>query len=207
MLPSGKGRESWMENQYKPQDDIKIAVFHNHQFIERSSKHEESQDDPAEKLRQHRDNGNLDKVKRFGAHVARRILGDRECYGMEEIWKEIFRYEPQIRLLMCFTALVELEKKIADDILSHAATSSFLEAIQEEYPVFDKFMSDSGDFTLYYLAFRRGGEVELTMGKTFAGLCNADGEAVFVEYGETIFCRTLSWIDEEVEQMQLQPVI
>ena len=185
---------------FQEDSDIKIAVFKNHHFLEKDPS--AAQEDPGELLLWHKKKGNLDKAKGLGRRIAYHILSERNYYGIEKIWENFLAYEKQIRLLICFTAMTQLQKLLPDDILAHSATSSLLDTIAQDFPAFDSFLNESGDFTLYYLAVRRDvEEVELTVGKTFAGLCNSDGNAVFVEYGETLYCRTLSWVAEEVNKV------
>lgn len=100
----------------------------------------------------------------------------------------------QRRLLLSFTATIGFEQFIADDTLSGIAQKSFLDTIKSLEPAIFKTSEDTGAFSFYYLAFRRGGEIERRIGQTFAMLCSHDGDPIFQELGEALYCWFLSQV-------------
>ena len=94
----------------------------------------------------------------------------------------------QRRLLLSFTATAGFEQYIADDTLVGIAQKSFLDTINKHSNELYKTSSDTGAFSFYYLAFRRGSEVDRRIGQTFAMLCSHDGDPIFQELGEALYC-------------------
>ncbi len=98
----------------------------------------------------------------------------------------------QRRLLLSFTATIGFEMYCGDDMLAGIAQKSFLDNLKRIDPQLYTTSSDTGAFSFYYLAFRRGGEVDRRIGQTFAMLCSHDGDPIFQELGEALYCWFLS---------------
>jgi hypothetical protein len=98
----------------------------------------------------------------------------------------------QRRLLLSFTATIGFEKFASDDFLCGVAQKSFLDTVKKERSELFETSQDTGAFSFYYLAFRRGGDVVRRIGQTFAMLCSHDGDPVYQELGEVLYCWFLS---------------
>jgi len=101
----------------------------------------------------------------------------------------------QRRMLLSFTATVGFEQLIVDDTLSGVAQKSFLDTVRTFDAELYRTSGDTGAFSFYYLAFRRGGEVDRRIGQTFAMLCSHDGDPVYQELGEALYCWFLSVVN------------
>lgn len=129
-------------------------------------------------------------AKEWGRLVAAKFIEDAKSNSNAEN----FDYEMiiQRRLLLSFTATIGFEQFCNDDTLSGIAQKSFIDAVR----VYDNdlylTLSDTGAFSFYYLAFRRGGDIERRMGQTFAMLCSHDGDPIYQELGEVLYCWFLS---------------
>lgn len=129
-------------------------------------------------------------AKEWGKIVAEKFIEDAKANSNSES----FDYEMiiQRRLLLSFTATIGFEQFCNDDSLSGLAQKSFIDSVK----VYDNdlylTLSDTGAFSFYYLAFRRGGDIERRMGQTFAMLCSHDGDPVYQELGEVLYCWFLS---------------
>lgn len=108
----------------------------------------------------------------------------------------------QRQMLLSFTANVGFEQ-LSDDTLSGIAQKSFLDTIKSENIELYKTSSDTGAFSFYYLAFRRGGEVDRRIGQTFAMLCSHDGDPIFQELGEALYCWFLSSVRKSAKENQI----
>ena len=106
----------------------------------------------------------------------------------------------QRRLLLSFTATVSFEEYIKDDALCKIAQKSFLDALKQHSHDLYLTSSDTGAFSFYYLAYRRGGDIERRIGQTFAMLCSHDGDPIFQELGEALYCWFSSVVRESVNQ-------
>lgn len=109
----------------------------------------------------------------------------------------------QRRLLLSFTATVSFERYLKDDIDIGLAQKAFLDYLKMNNPEIYRTSSDTGAFSFYYLAFRRGIEIERRIGQTFAMLCSHDGDNVYQELGEALFCWFSSVVKENAEKLGL----
>ncbi len=100
----------------------------------------------------------------------------------------------QRKLLLSFTATVGIEQYLKSDALSGIAQKSFLDTVKAADEKLYKTSSDTGAFSFYYLAYRRGNDIERRMGQTFAMLCAHDGDPIFEELGEALYCWFISKI-------------
>lgn len=125
-------------------------------------------------------------AKAVGKTVAESFIADAET----EVDPEFRDYDMilQRRLLLSFTATAGFEQYISDDTLVGIAQKSFLDALSKHSADLYKNSSDTGAFSFYYLAFRRGSEVDRRIGQTFAMLCSHDGDPIFQELGEALYC-------------------
>jgi len=107
------------------------------------------------------------------------------------------------RLLLSFTATVGFERYCADDTDAGIAQKAFLDYLKENNPEIYRTSADTGAFSFYYLAYRRGTEVERRIGQTFAMLCSHDGDNVYQELGEALYCWFSSVVKEQTERFSL----
>lgn len=109
----------------------------------------------------------------------------------------------QRRMLLSFTATVGFEQFAKDDSLSGIAQKSFIDTIGTADNELYRTSGDTGAYSFYYLAFRRGGEVERRIGQTFAMLCSHDGDPIYQELGEALYCWFLSVVRRTAEEFGL----
>ncbi len=128
----------------------------------------------------------VEGAKAVGQIVAQSFITDAEASSDEEF--RDFDLILQRRLLLSFTATASFEQYISDDTLVGVAQKSFLDTLNKHDSELYKTSSDTGAFSFYYLAFRRGSEVDRRIGQTFAMLCSHDGDPIFQELGEALYC-------------------
>ncbi len=172
-------------------NDVKIAGNRPSKDVKLNKKKEEAAiklDDAAVKL-----------AKSAGAEVAKRYLNavSSSEYGQDN---KDFDLLIQRRLMLSFTATVGFEQYIEDDALSGIAQKSFLDTLKKSSPEIYATAADTGAFSFYYLAYRRGGDTERRMGQTFAMLCSHDGDPIFQELGEALYCWFLSDVKKVLGQ-------
>ncbi|MBO4468033.1 MAG: hypothetical protein J5766_01900 [Clostridia bacterium] len=135
----------------------------------------------------------IEKAKQIGKSVAEIFIGDYRSQLADQSANTEFL--TQRILLLSFTATAGFEEYIGDDILIGFAQKSFLDTVKHESGDLYKASSDMGAFSFYYLAFRRDNEIERRIGQTFAMLCSHDGDPIFQELGEALFC----WFSAKVK--------
>ena len=136
-------------------------------------------------------------AKLWGVLVADEFLkeSEQECQD--------FNMLIQKRLLLSFTATIGFETYCSDDSLCGVAQKSFIDRIKTVNSEIYKTSSDTGAFSFYYLAFRRGGDIERRVGQTFAMLCSHDGDPVYQELGEAVYCWFLSVVKKYALQLNI----
>lgn len=137
-------------------------------------------------------------AKKVGAAVAEQFLKDAENTSVDE--NSDYSLLIQRRLLLSFSATAGFEQYIGDDTLIGIAQKSFLDTIKRKSDDIYKTSSDMGAFSFYYLAFRRGSDTERRMGQTFAMLCSHDGDPIFQELGEALYCWFTSVVRKAVKE-------
>lgn len=137
------------------------------------------------------DKNDIKKAREWGRKVAEKFTEDvlDSASKNDETYSEMLI---QRRMLLSFTATVGFEQFCNDDALSGIAQASFIDTIKKKDIELYKTSEDTGAFSFYYLAFRRGGDIERRIGQTFAMLCSHDGDPIFQELGEALYCWFLS---------------
>ncbi len=128
----------------------------------------------------------IEGAKAVGKAVAESFIRDAQTEADEEF--RDYDMILQRRLLLSFTATAGFEQYISDDTLVGVAQKSFLDTLNRHSAELYKTSADTGAFSFYYLAFRRGSEVDRRIGQTFAMLCSHDGDPIFQELGEALYC-------------------
>ena len=137
------------------------------------------------------------RAEQWGKNVALEFIADaNENQLSEEIGNDILI---QRRLLISFTATVGFEEYAPDDTIAGIAQKSFLDTLKANDEELYKTSTDTGAFSFYYLVFRRGFELERRMGQTFAMLCSHDGDPIYQELGEALYCWFLSVVKKAAE--------
>lgn len=132
------------------------------------------------------DTDSLKKAEEIGRSVALHFIEDSLVGDGEEF--PDYELLVQRRFLLSFTATVGFEQYIKSEAFSGIAQKSFLDTVKAHSDELYKTSSDTGAFSFYYLAYRRGGEIDRRIGQTFAMLCSHDGDPIFQELGEALYC-------------------
>ena len=135
----------------------------------------------------------VNRAKEIGKRVALIYINDVKSETENNDNAEMIM---QRQLLLSFTATVCFEQFLESDALAGIAQKSFLDTVKAEDTNLYLSSSDTGAFSFYYLAYRRGGDIERRMGQTFAMLCSHDGDPIFQELGEALYC----WFSSEVKK-------
>lgn len=139
-----------------------------------------------------------DAAKKVGAAVAEQFLKDAN--NLEDEENLDYNLLLQRRLLLSFSATAGFEQYMGNDTLVGIAQKSFLDTIRKQSEEIYKTSSDMGAFSFYYLALRRGSDIERRIGQTFAMLCSHDGDPIFQELGEALYCWFISVVRKAIKQ-------
>lgn len=145
----------------------------------------------------------IKNAKELGKIIAEKFIKDaRDATASDEGGDPSdFEMIIQRRLLLSFTATVGFEEYCADDTLAGMAQKSFIDTVRKTDDKLYKSSSDTGAFSFYYVAYRRGGEIDRRMGQTFAMLCAHDGDPVYQELGEALYCWFMSAVKKSAKEL------
>lgn len=132
------------------------------------------------------DGGAVSHARDLGRKIAQRFASEANTADSEDF--RDYGLLIQRRLLLCFAATVTMEGCIEDDSLAGIAQKSFLDELKRIDGELYRTSTDMGAFSFYYLAYRRGTEIDRRIGQTFAMLCSHDGDPIFQELGEALYC-------------------
>lgn len=139
----------------------------------------------------------IEKAKKIGAEVAKIYIENiKSQTDKSESNSELLM---QRLLLLSFTATISFEQYIENDTLVGIAQKSFLDYIKKNSSEIYTASSDTGAFSFYYLAFRRENDIERRIGQTFAMLCSHDGDPIYQELGEALYCWFSSTVKKIIE--------
>ncbi len=149
-------------------------------------------------MKKQRANGNLDRAKELGEHVARRI------YSLEDIDERIGGYAKnekvyeQIRMLVTFAAEAEIHVLLE----KYSVSTMTVNALYDELIKLDEDLYDNitNAFTFYYLVLRKGGDIDSGMGKQFAKLCGNKDDKTLSTLGSDIFVSIRNMVAEEISK-------
>ncbi len=139
-------------------------------------------------------------AKYLGRAVAQIFSKDATDFKYDD---EDYEMVIQRRMLLSFSATVGFERYCSDDTDAGIAQKAFIDYLKENNPEILKTSTDTGAFSFYYLAYRRGSDVERRIGQTFAMLCSHDGDNVYQELGEALYCWFSSVVKEQAEKFFL----
>lgn len=180
-------------------EDIKIA-----DFSDRSKKISAKSKKTAQSAHEEYDlenaKGNTVRAKEFGAELAASLIANLDRFSAGEEECENTEIAVQRGILMTFAAIICIENEIESSVVSQIAENSFNEELQQKVPQLYSAVGQSGALSFYYLAHRRGGDVERRIGQTFAMLCSHDGDSVYQELGEAIYCWFLSFAAKKLKE-------
>ncbi len=143
------------------------------------------------------------RAKKLGERVAGKFCADNNDFSIanEEFDSQMAL---QRRILLSFTTSVALETFCKSEAIAGIAQKSFIDTVSKLSDTLYSHSSDTGAFSFYYLAFRRGGDVERRIGQTFAMLCSHDGDPIYQELGEALYCWFSSTVENLVEEFDLK---
>lgn len=158
-----------------------------------------------EAVGQQRANGNIDKARKLGKRLATltpTFDSDSLSLNLADILKPRFLAPDilyQIKVLLVFTAEAALQMSLPSDLLATTAINAVYDNLRKTSPDFYRNISDGAAFTFYYLAVKRGGDIEKSIGETFAMLCSAGDNEGFIDAGRAVFRHASSVIGNEIE--------
>lgn len=148
--------------------------------------------------------GNTEKAKQFGISMADDLLENLQNFAMEGEDSKTSDMALQRGILMAFAANTVIEEHLKSSVVCMAAKNSFNNELESLAPTLYKGIGDSGAFSFYYLAYRRGNEVDRRIGQTFAMLCAHDGDPIYQELGEAIYCWFISRVSKKLKEIGLE---
>lgn len=154
-----------------------------------------------EEFNREKQKGNIEKAKQLGAVIAKRLSAADQSILSDIIGEDKSQYISQCHQLVAFTVSVSLGRLCSSLVVSKTAYNSFSETLKNIAPEMHHNSKDMGAWSFYFLAYRRADDVERRIGQTFAMLCSHDGDPVFQEIGEALYCRVMSLVEDLVKEI------
>ena len=141
-----------------PADDEDVKIFPGSGFVGAKK----AEDDGAAEFVRERDNGNLEKAKKAGAKMARKL---------RFLWRpgDSANLHAQKKVLFAYAAAKAIEKHCHTSVLTQSVLSEFHHAVKGHSQRDYDLIQDSVAFTKYLLSERGGKEA---LGGVFAELCD-----------------------------------
>ncbi len=178
--------------------DMKIAGERPSQSI---GKNPELYGDASDFIRE-KTNGNLERAVILGYQLAAEFVNVCKRDELTISKDDSESLVTQKILLLSFTVMAGLERYCSNMAIANAARSAFYDKLSElDKDLFDR-SSDTGAFSFYYLSFRRGSDVDRRVGQTFAMLCSHDGDPIYQELGEALYCWFLSVVQKKTAEIE-----
>ncbi len=181
-------------------EDIKIAEFDKQNQTKNKKEHTSTIPNEYETENA---KGNILKAKNCGIELADAVIGNINKFSVAVGDADNAEIASQRGILMTFAATIAVEEVLTSSIVSNTAKNSFNAELERLSPSLFKAVSDSGAFSFYYLAYRRGSDVVRRIGQTFAMLCSHDGDPVYHELGEAIYCWFKSFAEKLLNKSQI----
>lgn len=178
-------------------EDIKIAELGN--IKSKTSSSNKNKGSFHEEYNRESSKGNTEKAKALGKALADSVVENLNAFTVEKEEQQGTDMQMQKGVLMTFAATVCIEAEFTSTVVSQTAKNSFNSELEKISPMLYKAVGDSGAFSFYYLAYRRGTEVDRRIGQTFAMLCSHDGDPVYQELGEAIYCWFISKTEKYIK--------
>lgn len=144
-----------------------------------------------ERLNSFRRSGDLSRAGRLGATLAGRF---EEIATMAEVTELSEQEALHKRLLTVFAAVVAIETRLSEQILTRTALNAYYSTLKRDDPALYDSMSITGAMTFYYLSFRRSGSTTEDIGATFAMLCGRENDAELTEKGRAVFAKAYEFV-------------
>ena len=136
----------------------------------------------------------------LGVMLANDVVAHIDSFPMEDNESGNEGMSVQRGIMMTFAAVIAMEENIFSTVVHQTAENSFNSELERLSPDIYTAAGDSGAFSFYYLAYRRGTEVVRRMGQTFAMLCSHDGDPIYQELGEAIYCWFKSFAENKINE-------
>lgn len=196
-----------MNNRSKhlPDEDMKIATDKPSQDIQHSflDAGQETAGNLIQEIQQEMQSGKLDSAKQLGANISAAVCsGDiRPPEGYEDLWNN--KVLEQSQLLLAFAVASGLDEVTQSELTARTALSTFYDSLKTACPSLYDCLNSSAAISMYYLAFRRGGNIDRNIGDTFAALCHQENNPRYCAMGKELYVHFLAMIHREASHMNL----
>lgn len=153
-------------------------------------------------MTKHRSNGNILKAKQLGKHLAEIFVDEPTLLSLLE--GEVGKIQCndddmyQIKVLLVFIAEYCINHLLPATLLSNTAVNALYDTVVKKAQEFYERLDDAAEYSFYYLAVRKGGNISDNIGVSFAMLCGEDKNSYYTTLGKRLF---------EVTEHEIQKII
>lgn len=179
-------------------DDSDIKIFND------SNKNSDSIDEVSiiAEMTKLRSNGNIDRAKKLGKHLANIFVDEPQLLHMLEGEVGQLNFDGdtmyQIKVLLVFTAEYCINHSL-HALLANTAVNAMYETVSSKAFEFYDRLDDAAEYSFYYLAVRKGVDIPANIGISFAMLCGKEKDGYFTELGTKLFEVTKNEIENIID--------
>lgn len=180
-------------------DDSDIKIFND------GNKKSDSFDEVSviAEMTKQRSNGNIDRAKKLGRHLANIFVDEPNLLHMLESEVGELNFDGdimyQIKVLLVFTAEYCINHSLHAPLLANTAVNSMYETVSSKAFEFYDRLDDAAEYSFYYLAVRKGINISANIGLSFAMLCGKEKDKYFTELGTKLFEVTKNEIENIID--------
>ena len=153
-------------------------------------------------MTKHRSNGNIEKAKNLGKHLAEIFVDEPHLLSNLENEVGPLRHDDgfmyQVKVLLVFTAEYCINHCLPSPLLSNTAVNAMYDTVKKKAFEFYDRLDDAAEYSFYYLAVRKGVDIPANIGVSFAMLCGNEKSEDSAKLGTKIF---------EVSQHEIEQII
>ncbi|MGN0445543.1 MAG: hypothetical protein ACI4IA_03200 [Acutalibacteraceae bacterium] len=180
-------------------DDIKI--FTSEKNLNHSADVDADVLQTVEAMNHDRQNGNVNKARVIGKHLAKLFVDEVEHRADREELFQDSSVMQQISVLFLFSAETGFNIYLPSTTLSTIAITAMHDQLELRQSKLYRDVYESSAYSFYFLNIRKeSSNVPENIGKTFAMLCHHEDDIHFIQEGAQVYNVVLAEIERDVEK-------
>ncbi len=154
-----------------------------------------------EQIDHDRQNGNTNKARVMGKHLAKLFLDEVEKSEERDPALNTGEILQQIGVLFLFSAETAFNVFFPSPTLAAIAITAMHDQLEDRKSKLYRDVYESSAYSFYYLSLRKAeANVSQKIGESFAMLCQHDDDPLFIREGSSIYNKVLAEVENEVKR-------
>lgn len=138
-----------------------------------------------------RSNGNITKARNLGKYLASIFIDEKALLAkLQPVLGSVDFPKPimfQVKILMFFTAEYCINSNLPNNILKNTAINALYDSIRHRVNEFYEEFADGAEYSFYYLAIRKRGNIAEDIGIAFSMLCGKEKDDQYTALGKKLW--------------------